>query len=101
MNALKPNKMNANSETTTRIIGFSGNKAWLMVKLCVNPFESFPDTVHVKRDPFPDKDIGDMVTIPAGWRTEVKRDKEGVTFKFKDGVEQRYLTYKPASETEA
>lgn len=93
MNALKPNNMNANSETTTRIIGFSGNKSYAMIKLSVNPFDCCGKTVYIPATACGDKSKGDMVTIPAGWKTITKTGEDGETFKFKDGVEQLYLTY--------
>lgn len=88
---VKPNKMNAS--VTTRIVGFSKNNTYAMIKLSANPFDCCGKTVYIPGAAAAGKSKGDMITIPENWKTITKTDDDGNVMKFSDGVEMLFLTF--------
>ena len=78
----------------TRIIGFSKNNSYALVKLPTgsNPLCCEEETVYVNAKTLSDKKVGDTLDIPDGWSTVTKQyDNETMTFS--DGKEIKFLSY--------
>lgn len=83
-----------NASVTTRIVGFSTNNTYAMIKLSVgNPFDCCQRTVYIPAAAVAGKDKGELVTIPEGWKTITKTDKSGSTMKFSDATDMLFLTF--------
>ena len=79
-------------DITTRIVGFSKNNTYAMIKLSANAFDCCPKTVYIPAKAVEGKNVGDDVTIPSGWSLTTKqKDREVMTFS--DGVAMQFLTY--------
>ena len=65
-----------------------------MIKLSAsNPFDCCQRTVYIPSAAVVGKNKGDLVTIPAGWKTITKDDDDGNVMKFSDGVDMLFLTF--------
>ena len=83
-----------NVATSTRIVGFSKNNTYAMIKLATsNPFDCCQKTVYIPSAAVVGKSKGDLITIPANWKTITKTDDNGETMKFSDGVDMLFLTF--------
>lgn len=83
-----------NVATSTRIVGFSKNNTYAMIKLATsNPFDCCKKTVYIPSAAVVGKSKGDMVTIPEGWKTITKTDDNGKVMQFSDGENMLFLTF--------
>ena len=83
-----------NASVITRIVGFSKNNTYAMIKLATsNPFDCCQKTVYIPAVAVAGKSKGDMVTIPEGWKTTTKEDDNGEVMKFSDGENMLFLTF--------
>lgn len=83
-----------NASVTTRIVGFSKNNTYAMIKLATsNPFDCCQRTVYIPAAAAAGKNKGDLVTIPKGWKTITKTDDNGDIMKFSDSTEMLFLTF--------
>ena len=89
----KPCKIiHMSQDITTRIVGFSKNNTYAMIKLSANAFDCCPKTVYIPAKAVEGKKVGDDVTIPSGWSLTTK-EKDGEVMTFSDGVAMQFLTY--------
>ena len=82
-----------NASVTTRIVGFSKNNTYAMVKLSANPFDCCGKTVYIPGTAVAGKNKGDLITIPENWKTTTKIGEDGNVMQFSDGVDMLFLTF--------